>query len=193
MKILKDKIFYIEDFLFLDTCNFLISNFSNNISESDKPGVYGGPGRGENDKAHKICGLEKIENVSNVLEKNIAIDLFTSICTNIEKSLSILFNKDLLLKSYFYSHMKEGGKNPLHVDNYSEEYEGDYSAILYLNDSYSGGKVYFPEKDLTLKPKPGTLVAFIGTEDLKHEVQEVTEGNRVNIICFLNERKSNEN
>jgi hypothetical protein len=193
MKILKDKIFYIEDFLFLDTCQFLVSNFSNNISESENAGVFGGPGRGKNDSAHKICGLEKIEYISDDSDKNVAIDLFTSICSNIEKSLSILFNKNLLLKSYFYSHMKEGGKNPLHIDNYGEEYENDYSAILYLNDSYSGGAVYFPDQELTLKPKPGTLVAFVGTEELKHEVQEVTGGNRVNIICFLTERKNDEN
>lgn len=192
MKILNDKIFYVEDFLFLDTCNFLVSNFSNNIAESDIPGVFGGPGKGKDDNAHKICGFEKIDYSSNILEKNIAIDLFTGVCTNIEKSLSILFNRNLLLKSYFYSHMKKGGKNSLHVDNYGEEYENDYSAILYLNDSYSGGVISFPEQDLNLKPKPGTLVAFIGTEELKHEVQEVTDGDRVNIIFFLKEKK-NEN
>jgi hypothetical protein len=189
MKILEDKIFYIEDFLFLETCNFLISTFSQNISKSDKVGIYGGPGRGENDKAYDISGLEKIEKYSSIPETNISIDLFTGLCTNIEKSVSKLFDKDLVLKSFFYSHMKTGGHNPLHVDNYNEQYQNDYSAILYLNDAYSGGLLHFPKKELSLKPKPGTLVAFIGTEELEHEVQEVTDGNRINIICFLNEKK----
>jgi hypothetical protein len=190
MKVLKDKIFYIENFLFLETCQFLISNFSKDIRESERLGIYGGPGRGDQDNASVICGLEKIEVESKDLGKNVAIDLFTSVCTNIEKSVSALFNKDLVLKSFFYSHMKEGGKNDLHVDNYSKEYEKDYSAVLYLNDEYSGGILNFPEQDLKLKPKPGTLIAFIGTNELKHEVQEVLSGNRINIICFLKEKDS---
>jgi hypothetical protein len=35
--------------------------------------------------------------------------------------------------------MKIGGNNDLHIDNYSKEYKNDYSAILYLNDSYNNG------------------------------------------------------
>jgi hypothetical protein len=189
MKVLEDKIFYIENFLFSETCQFLISSFSKNIRQSERLGVFGGPGRGEQNNASEICGLEKIEEQSNDGDKNIAIDLFTSLCPSIEKTMSVLFGKELVLKSYFYSHMKEGGSNDLHVDNYSKEYENDYSAILYLSDSYSGGILNFPEKKLELKPKPGTLIAFIGTDDLKHEVQKVISGDRINIICFLKEKE----
>jgi hypothetical protein len=189
MKVIGDKIFYIENFLFSETCQFLISNFSKNIRPSDRPGIFGGPGRGEGNNASAICGIEKIEEQSVEADKNVAIDLFTSLCPNIEKTLSVLFGKDLVLKSYFYSHMKEGGKNDLHVDNYTKEYENDYSAILYLSDSYSGGLLNFPEKKLELKPEPGTLIAFIGTDDLKHEVQKVISGDRINIICFLKEKE----
>jgi hypothetical protein len=85
--------------------------------------------------------------------------------------------------------MKKGGKNPLHVDNYDEKHSKDYSAILYLTNSYSGGNVVFAKQDLIIKPDPGTLVTFIGTEDLKHEVQEVIDGDRVNVICFLHEKE----
>ena len=62
--------------------------------------------------------------------------------------------------------MKKGGKNDLHVDNYNKKYSNDYSAILYLTDSYSGGEINFPERKLNIKPKPGTLITFIGTKDL---------------------------
>lgn len=187
MKILKDKIFYIEDFLFLETCNFLTSVFSKQLKESDNTGIYGGPGRGEKDNASIISGIEKIEIASNDSDRNIAIDLFTSVCTNVEKTTSKVFNKELVLKSYFYSHMKEGGKNPLHVDNYDEEHSKDYSAILYLSNSYKGGEVFFPNQELTLTPEPGTLVSFIGNKDLKHEVKKVISGDRINIIFFLKE------
>jgi len=188
MNMIHEKIFSVEEFLFPETCEMLVSIFSNSVIESDIPGIYGGPGRGENDKASDISGLEKIKQKSPDERYNIGIDIFTGICSNIEKTSSILFKKDLVLKSYFYSHMKSGGKNPLHIDNHSEEYMGDHSVILYLNKSYTGGMLNFPKQGIKLKPEPGTLIAFIGTEDLEHEVEEVLDGDRVNIICFLTER-----
>jgi hypothetical protein len=191
IEVLKNKIFYIKDFLFPETCNFLVSIFSHDrLVESDRPGIFGsiGTAKGE-DAVFDICGFEKMNLKENDPNINIGIDVFTGILTNIEKSSSKLFNKDLVLKSYFYSHMKRGGKNSLHVDNYNEKYSKDYSVILYLTNSYSGGNLVFPEQDLTLKPDPGTLVAFIGTEDLKHEVTEVIDGDRVNLICFLKEKE----
>jgi len=190
IQVLKNKIFCIKDFLFLETCDLLVSTFSGErLVESDKTGIFGSPGtaRGE-DVKFDVNGFEKISTKNNNKDINIGIDIFTGLLTNIEKTSSKLFNKNLVLKSYFYSHMKKGGKNSLHVDNYNEKYSKDYSVILYLTNSYSGGNLVFPEQNLTIKPEPGTLIAFIGTEDLKHEVQEVIDGDRVNIICFLNEK-----
>jgi hypothetical protein len=190
VEVLKDKIFYIKDFLFPETCNFLVSTFSGHtLVETDKPGIFRsiGTGRGE-DSIFDITGFDKMSRKTNNESIDIGIDFFTGILTNIEKTSSKLFNKDLVLKSYFYSHMKKGGKNSLHVDNYSEEYANDYSVILYLTNTYSGGLLIFPDQDLILKPQPGTLVAFIGTDDLKHEVTEVIDGDRVNLICFLKEK-----
>lgn len=190
VQVLKNKIFCIKDFLFLETCDLLVSTFSGErLIESDKTGIFGSPGtaRGE-DVKFDVSGFEKISTKNNNKDINIGIDIFTGLLTNIEKTSSKLFNKNLVLKSYFYSHMKKGGKNSLHVDNYNEKYSKDYSVILYLTNSYSGGNLVFPEQDLTIKPEPGTLIAFIGTEDLKHEVEEVIDGDRVNIICFLNEK-----
>jgi len=195
-KLVKDiggKLFIVENFIFPETCEFLIDVFSKKLNDTDKVGIAGGPGRDKNVGASKTSALHKIENKSEDSLYNIGIDFFTSICTNIEKTVSLIFKKDLVLKSYFYSHMTDGGKNPLHFDNYSEDYAKDYSAVLYLSDNYDGGLLNFSKISTKLKPNPGTLLTFIGTEDLEHEVQEVISGNRVNIICFLNERENNEN
>jgi hypothetical protein len=195
--VLENKIFYVQNFLFPETCELLVSTFSKeNLKESEKPGVFSGPNDGPNGGSNKnenvlfsVDGIEKINCETNDKGINLGIDIFTGTLTNIEKTVSKIFNKNLILKSYIYSHMKKGGKNELHFDNYSEEYLKDYSAILYLTDSYSGGSLNFPEQNLIIKPKPGTLITFIGTEDIKHEVQEVVDGNRVNIICFLVEKE----
>lgn len=189
VEVLKDKIFYIKNFLFSETCELLVSTFSrDNLRQSEKVGIFGGPGKGEKE-SFSVSGIEKITASSDEKDINLGIDIFTGVLTNIEKTASNIFNKNLVLKSYFYSHMKKGGKNLLHVDNYEEKYSKDYSAILYLTNSYTGGNVIFPNQELTIKPDPGTLVAFIGSEDVPHEVEEVVEGDRVNIICFLHEKE----
>jgi predicted 2-oxoglutarate/Fe(II)-dependent dioxygenase YbiX len=54
----------------------------------------------------------------------------------------------------------------------------DYGSILYLNDDYEGGELFFPKYNIHLKPKPGTLVFFPSTNMYAHGVTEVTDGIR---------------
>ncbi len=54
----------------------------------------------------------------------------------------------------------------------------DYGSIIYLNDEYEGGELFFPKYNIHLKPKPGTLVFFPSTNMYAHGVTEVTEGIR---------------
>jgi Rps23 Pro-64 3,4-dihydroxylase Tpa1-like proline 4-hydroxylase len=44
---------------------------------------------------------------------------------------------------------------------------------MYLNDEYEGGEINFPENNIMVKPKPGTIVFF--PCHYIHEVMEVTE------------------
>ena len=60
-----------------------------------------------------------------------------------------------------------------------------YSALVYLNDEYTGGQIFFPLQKLEPKTSPGTLVHFKGTKDCLHGVTEITSGIRYTIILFL--------
>lgn len=202
MENVKDKLFIVYDFIFPETCKFLVDQFSKELKDTGQTGIFRGPVGHENylskaeninKSASSVSGINKISEKTNIHDYNIAIDIFTSACTNIEKTVSQIFNKPLLLKSYFYSHMKSGGLNGLHRDNYLQDQSDDFSAILYLSDNYEGGSINFPKIGIDFKPSAGTLLAFIGNEELEHQVKEVISGDRVNIICFLSERKKNEN
>jgi len=48
-----------------------------------------------------------------------------------------------------------------------------YSSIVYLNDDYAGGELYFPEYDLLFKPKAGDLVSFPSNAKYIHGVTPV--------------------
>lgn len=51
-----------------------------------------------------------------------------------------------------------------------------YATILYINDDFAGGELFFKHIDLQIKPKRGSLLIFPGTEDFHHGVHPVGEG-----------------
>ena len=60
-----------------------------------------------------------------------------------------------------------------------------YAALLYLNDDYIGGEIYFPQHEyFEYKPKPGSIVILEGSVDYMHGVKKVVEGTRYTITNF---------
>lgn len=55
-------------------------------------------------------------------------------------------------------------------------------ALVYLNDDYGGGEIYFSEYDILIKPKYGDLVIF--PCHFLHEVKEVSKNDRYTIPLF---------
>ena len=53
------------------------------------------------------------------------------------------------------------------------------SSVLYLNDTYTGGEIEFPNLSIKMKPKPGTLIAFPSKGKLfEHQVAKVITGRK---------------
>lgn len=62
-----------------------------------------------------------------------------------------------------------------------------YSSIIYLNNDYSGGELWFPKQDYKTKPEPGTLILFPATCMYPHDVAEITDGYRYTYSLFLSD------
>ena len=60
----------------------------------------------------------------------------------------------------------------------------DFASILWLNDDFEGGDVYFPRLDLVVKPCAGLLLAFTAGWHHEHGVTEITRGEQVTIPGF---------
>jgi predicted 2-oxoglutarate/Fe(II)-dependent dioxygenase YbiX len=58
------------------------------------------------------------------------------------------------------------------------------SSILYLNDDYEGGELYFEAFDVLIKPKANQLVFFPSGSEFRHEVRPVLNGNRYTLASF---------
>jgi hypothetical protein len=65
-----------------------------------------------------------------------------------------------------------------------------YAAILYLNDDYKDGTLFFKNKEQSdVKPKPKTLLIFPGTEEYEHGVKTVGDGPiRYVTVGFIKEK-----
>ncbi len=84
--------------------------------------------------------------------------------------------------------MQPGVELKSHTDQHTDP-SIRYATIIYINDDYSDGDVFFPNFDINLKPKPGTLLFFPGNEQYEHGVRHVGEGPiRYVLVGFVKER-----
>ena len=122
------------------------------------------------------------------------------------------FNVNVVKEQYLINRWRKGREQKPHIDYFIDEDPGhDYdmlerynlpreylktfqskfqtkhfSSLLYLNDDFDGGEIYFPQYDnLSIKPEPGMLVCFAGNEKALHGVKESIGGIRYTISLFL--------
>jgi hypothetical protein len=62
-----------------------------------------------------------------------------------------------------------------------------YSSVIYLNNDYRGGELWFPKQDYKTKPEPGTLILFPATCMYPYEVEEITDGYKYTYSLFLSD------
>ena len=96
----------------------------------------------------------------------------------VHKELSGFVNPIYVFKA-FGSHWIQGTKGDLHLDAQDPESWIEWSTIIYLNDEFEGGDIYFPNQDFVYKPKKYSAVFFpsAGSEYI-HGITTVTAGNR---------------
>jgi len=60
----------------------------------------------------------------------------------------------------------------------------DLNSLFYYNEDFEGGELYYPQHDLTIKPKPGLAIAHPGDVNYLHGVTLVTKGYRYTTPSF---------
>jgi len=60
----------------------------------------------------------------------------------------------------------------------------DFASIVYINDGYEGGELYFPRLDMVVKPTLGMLLAFTGGWHHEHSVLTVAARDRLTMPAF---------
>jgi predicted 2-oxoglutarate/Fe(II)-dependent dioxygenase YbiX len=71
----------------------------------------------------------------------------------------------------------------IHADH-GPTYVTTISAVIYLNDNYEGGELWFPRFDLTLKPKQGDIAIFPSTFIYEHASKEMIDGTKYAVVVM---------
>ena len=86
-----------------------------------------------------------------------------------------------------------GGRYRPHADNehwvrdtsqWVRSLERDYSLLLYLNDGYEGGSLYFPNFKWAIQPKRGMLVSFPSDHRYLHGAAPLISGTRIAVASW---------
>lgn len=79
-----------------------------------------------------------------------------------------------------------GGELPPHQDiGVSSR---SLSVLSYLNDDYEGGEISFPQSNITLKPKAGTIIFFPSNFIYVHTIAKMKSGVRYAIPSWFHNR-----
>jgi hypothetical protein len=148
------------------------------------------------DDVENLVAEGKFEITQNWEDKNFNI-LNTEIQLKIYKRLGDLVKKadqSLDLSGFAtIQRMQEGVELKPHTDQDTDP-SIRHAAILYLNEEYSKGELFFSNHNIELKPKQGSLLLFPGTEDYNHGVRHVGPGPiRYVLVGFIKVKNFYEN
>lgn len=73
---------------------------------------------------------------------------------------------------YYKDHIDDGGGRKI-------------SIVLFLNEEFEGGELYFNFQELEIKPKAGLLLVFPSNYVFRHECKEITKGNKYILFNFF--------
>lgn len=72
----------------------------------------------------------------------------------------------------------------IHADH-GPTYVTTISIVVYLNDDYEGGEIWFPRMDnLSIKPKAGDIVVFPSTYIYEHASQDMISGTKYSVVIM---------
>ena len=169
----------IENYIDLEYCNFMKEYFEKNAQEDPRE-FYGNFGLGGYDDFFVEEANPKKYDPKMKLREMIHFG------HKFFKDNYPIFGEFKLNRShvnYMYTNAQlDGHKDDRNWDEPIEDLPSKTHVMgLFLNDDYEGGELFFEDYQVSLKPKPGTLVFFPGYYT-RHAVNKVTSGTRINIL-----------
>jgi hypothetical protein len=190
-----DELIYVENFLTDEEISFFWDKI-NSSSQSDWEVEYMSNlknfcmdkfGR---DDVENLVAEGKFEITQNWKDKNLNIGKSPEyrVFYNRLASLVSEANPELELSGLAtIQRMQPGVELKSHTDQHTDP-SIRYATIVYINDDYNNGELFFKNIGLKLRPKPKSLLIFPGNEKYEHGVEVVSEGPiRYVLVGFIKE------
>jgi hypothetical protein len=143
------------------------------------------------DDVENLVAEGKFEITQNWQDKNLNIGKYTFQRALFDRLNDLVQKVDNSLELSGFAtiqRMQEGVELKAHTDQHTDP-SIKHAAILYLNDDYVDGELFFANSGLELKPKPGSLVLFPGNDEYNHGVRHVGAGPiRYVLVSFIKEK-----
>ena len=111
-----------------------------------------------------------IHKMKNYLESEFKVKL------NVRPPVIIRWFPGLEQQPHADKQLNDGSPNPFPTY--------DINSLIYYNDDFEGGELYYPQHDVVVKPKPGLAVAHPGDINYLHGVKKVISGERYTTPSF---------
>jgi hypothetical protein len=179
-----NRIVEIPNFVSLDIVPKMINFFENCGIEWGDIAFYGSSGKGLLTDNETMKKFDLPENFFNDLKDKY------------QESVEKVFNTKVKANTSHAQKWDVGGFAAPHSDNSDHEGKPNafeinkYVGILYLNDDYEGGELYFCDKNnnmepyLSFKPNAYSYYVFPGGVENIHGVTEITKGTRYTMVSF---------
>jgi hypothetical protein len=87
-------------------------------------------------------------------------------------------NQPMSLAKVVFHKYTPGSNGPEHTDVWP------IASLLYFNDDYTGGDLYFPNQQIKISPQKKSLYIFEGGGDNMHGVKKIVNGYRYVLVAF---------
>jgi hypothetical protein len=155
-----------------------ISKWENWTASNDKDLVYGKTKTINKANLKKSTGSDIVDKKTLYIANSFLMAF--QMCTdrylasrNLDKDKYNLNLDSVTIKAW-----NEGQSMGPHFDGQDGNKDLAFSLVAYVNDDYEGGEISFPNHNITIKPKAGSLIMFPSQEPYIHEVKPIISGTR---------------
>jgi predicted 2-oxoglutarate/Fe(II)-dependent dioxygenase YbiX len=181
--VFRDESVELDSLPFADPSNIVIKE--NFISKEHLTEIINYCYSVNNWESRSVLGLDSIH-MPNSIESNSPkiFKIMQQYVDNVQNEVEYKFGRKLERTNPGIRKWYPGEYQDIHADGETAggwpgyNYIVDYGSIIYLNEEYEGGELFFPKYNIHIKPKAGTLIFFPSTNMYAHGVTEVTSGVR---------------
>jgi predicted 2-oxoglutarate/Fe(II)-dependent dioxygenase YbiX len=165
MEDLKSQIKYIKGFMDPQEAG-LVAEYAKKHS-----GLFSNYGNNEQEFTvhtyHEIQGLD-----SDLLDmiQETALMVYSFVLNNYNSKFDHFINE----KTHIAKFVEGKGMH----EHFDASRPNDIATLIYLNNDYDGGDIYFPKYEISFKPEPGDLLCFPDNPSFVHGVKPIIRGTR---------------